>query len=128
LPEFRRELTTSTDEVHPQEQSLLVSRLPVEVRLIIWELTIGREHNNDVLHLQPVDGTLRHCRCFEPDSTALGFRHYCWQAVWPVEVQAKGFRLDLEPPDTRKIRSLLLVCKLLYAHNQIHPQTTAISA
>lgn len=70
LPGFRRRLAwseKSDDEPHPQD-----------VRLIIWELLIGQEHENDVLHLQRVDGILRHRRCSSEDHDMLPFRHSCW--------------------------------------------------
>ncbi|SMR45609.1 unnamed protein product [Zymoseptoria tritici ST99CH_1E4] len=53
LPSSRRRLTisdTPEDERHLQEQSLLLTRLPIDIRVLIWELVIGPEHD-EVLHL-----------------------------------------------------------------------------
>ncbi|EGP89674.1 uncharacterized protein MYCGRDRAFT_90331 [Zymoseptoria tritici IPO323] len=53
LPSSRRRSTisdTPEDERHLQEQSLLLTRLPIDIRVLIWELVIGPEHD-EVLHL-----------------------------------------------------------------------------
>ncbi|SMR45606.1 unnamed protein product [Zymoseptoria tritici ST99CH_1E4] len=114
LPELRRQLTNLADDSHSQEQSLLITRLPVDVRLIIWEFAMGREFEDDILHLQPVEGILRHCRCFVADRTDLSITHICWRTLWRREDLDSGIRNTREPLDCRKIRSLLLTCRLIY--------------
>ncbi|SMQ47084.1 unnamed protein product [Zymoseptoria tritici ST99CH_3D7] len=87
LPSSRRRLTisdTPEDERHLQEQSLLLTRLPIDIRVLIWELSI------------------------------LAFRHSCWQVFWSKRAREVGYRVSTEPQDTRKIWSLILTCKLVY--------------
>ena len=112
----RRRLTDPSIEehhFHPQRQSALLSRIPIELRLIIWEYAIGPEHENDVLHLEPADGILRYCRCYEKDHTKLPFRHLCWKAIWTKELRDQNMWDSSEPTKTRKIRSLLLTCGMV---------------
>ena len=104
----------SIDPANSQAHSLLLTRIPVELRLLIWEYTIGSADSNDVLHLEPVDGTLRHCRCHESDFSKLGFRHVCWNSVWRKADRDQSLYSVWEPRKTRKIRSLILTCRSMY--------------
>lgn len=89
-----------------QAQSQLMLRIPVGLRLLIWEHAIGRENANDILHLEPVDGTLRHCRCHESDLSKVPLRHVCWSSVWRKEDRDQDIYSIWEPRESRKIRSL----------------------
>lgn len=115
----RRQLTSGGDEPatvspDPQLQSDFISRIPVELRLICWEYALGSDPEGDVLHLESVDGILRHCRCFEKDKTKFSFRHICWNSVWKKKDLDGGAWYSEEPNlNRRKLRSLILTCKLL---------------
>lgn len=124
LSSTRRRLTNPDSErwqPRSQEQSGLLSRLPTELRLVIWEYAIGPEHENDVLHLEPTDGTLRYCRCFESEYTKLPFRHFCWKAAWTKECRDQSITCHpLEPREHRKIFPLLLTCRIVYVSLGAH--------
>lgn len=131
LPAIRRRLTlpdTEKGQFHSQEQSGLLSRIPTELRLVIWEYALGPEHENDVLHLESEDGTLRSCRCFESDFTKLPFRHYCWKAAFKKEWRDQNIRgHSLEPRPHRKIFPLLLTCRLVYVVLEANTHTTRLT-
>lgn len=98
---------------HVQEQSALIARIPVELRLIIWEHSLGHEHEYDVLHLRPSDGILRYNICYEQDNTMLPFRHMCWDTYWTKADRDGSKWVPWEPIGARKLCNLLLVCKLM---------------
>lgn len=111
------------DLPHPQEQSHFINRIPPELRLICWEYTLGSDPDGDVLHLESADGILRHCRCFDSDKTKLGFRHICWNAVFRKEEFSRGEWWYQEPYDgRRKLQSLIMTCKLMYAFDNFYSQ------
>lgn len=120
---IRRQLTSSevsfdcrvtSAPMHLQQQSTLIQRIPAELRLIIWQYTLGSDPDGDVLHLETADGVLKHCRCFEADKTKFSFRHICWNSVWAKKDLDQGNWYLREPYDgRRKLRSLILTCKLL---------------
>ncbi|KXS99433.1 hypothetical protein AC578_8141 [Pseudocercospora eumusae] len=93
-----------------QQQSALISRIPVELRLIIWKNALGSTNPSDVLHLDLADGILWYCQCYDSDTTKLGFRHICWRStVWRQDDREEG---DLQ--GRRKLLALPLSCRLIY--------------
>lgn len=118
LPQTRPRALTSLDAADPQLQCLLISRLPVEIRLVIWELALGSDKASGLTHLETVDGNLRSRRCWDDAGDAkLGFRHDCWEAgPWfrfrehPEKYQQYAC---FESVDVAKLRTLPLSCKLM---------------
>lgn len=115
LPEHRERRLTASEGTQLQLQSSLISRIPVEIRLLIWEHLLGREADDDVLHLDLANGNLNYVRCFESKPCdKLGFRHQCWGVLWSREERKLGLRIHGEPKQhLRKLRPLLLSCKLM---------------
>lgn len=104
---------------HPQGQSSLISRLPQELRIIIWTKVLGRRDNDDVLHLDLADGVVKYQRCSELTfSEQFGFRHHCWSTSPWTAVERKSFEEAVrqqfsQEPDWPQLTSLLLTCKLM---------------
>ncbi|KAI5360380.1 hypothetical protein Slin15195_G083040 [Septoria linicola] len=119
LPEIRPRRLTISEGVDQQSQSHFVSTIPAELRLMIWEYALAPDSERDVLHIDLGDGNLKQVRCYESvDHNMLGFRHQCWHTVWTREKRNQRFWADNEVIDgIRKIRSLLLTCKLLYVES-----------
>lgn len=117
LPEQRPRALTTADPFHHQQQSPLLVRLPVDVRLVIWEFVLGSEAPYNTIHLETVDGNLRSRRCFEDAADEkLGFRHECWEFPWfrcHGEYPACSEHVCTDLNDVRKLRSLLLTCKAM---------------
>lgn len=109
---------TSTQDAYNQFQSTLVARLPPEIRVLIWAHVIGRENDQDVLHLNLADGILRYNRCYEPESELPVFQHSCWGASWRKSFRVGGLRGNGEPIGHRyAILPLLFTCKLFYTES-----------
>jgi hypothetical protein len=105
---------TGVEDTHDQLQSVLIARLPAEVRVLIWEHVLGSESDRDVLHLELADGILRHNRCYERESGLPDFQHDCWTAPWRKSFRARGLG-NKEPKNHRRaILPLLFTCKLMY--------------
>ncbi|GIZ48430.1 hypothetical protein CKM354_001149000 [Cercospora kikuchii] len=99
-----------------QLQSSFFWRIPVEIRLIIWEYVLDVSEPNGVLHLDIRDGTLRYCNCFERDLTKLGFRHICWGSrTWHQREGEEDANFNAaEHWGARRLLGPLLTCKLIY--------------
>jgi hypothetical protein len=116
LPPTRPRRLTNTSQSHDQLQSCLIARLPPEIRLLIWEHVVGPKDSRDVLHIEVGDGILRQNRCYEQDSTALGFQHDCWSAMWRRDFRLGTVRGDREPVGGAHFYDflpLLFTCKLM---------------
>jgi hypothetical protein len=116
LPPTRPRALTNTPQTHPQLQSALIARLPPEIRLLIWEHVVGPKDSRDVLHIEVGDGILRQNRCYEQDSTALGFQHACWSAMWRQDYRLGTVRGRREPVGGAHFYDflpLLFTCKLM---------------
>jgi hypothetical protein len=115
LPPTRPRRLTNTSS-HDQLQSCLIARLPPEIRLLIWEHVVGPKDGRDVLHMEVGDGILRQNRCYQQDSTAQGFQHDCWTAMWRQEYREGTVRGRLEPVGGAhfyEFLPLLFTCKLM---------------
>ena len=114
LPSCRPRRLTNGEDTNDQLQSVLITRLPTEVRVLIWKHVVGSENDRDVLHLELADGILRYNRCYERDSGLPDFRHDCWTAPWRKSFRRAG-RGRNEPDNHRRaILPLLFTCKLMY--------------
>ena len=115
LPAERARRLTHAESHHTQQQSALIIRIPVEVRLLIWEHLLGRETNDDVLHLDLSHGSLGHVRCYESATARLcklGYQHDCWKAFNEPSPGDIG-RASSEQREKRNLQSILLTCKLM---------------
>lgn len=110
LPLERARRLSDVEGSHAQLQSALIARIPIEIRLLIWEHLLGRETEDDVLHLDLVDGSLGHVRCYESKPCyKLGHDHHCWGAF-----SNHNWRVDSESGKAgRQLQSILLTCRLL---------------
>jgi hypothetical protein len=114
LPLTRPRRLTNTSQSHAQLQSGLIARLPPEIRILIWEHVVGPEDAKDVLHIEVGDGILRQNRCYQRDSTALGFQHDCWSAMWRGKYRVGGGMGIHEPAGHYyAFLPLLFTCKLM---------------
>ncbi|PGH05026.1 hypothetical protein AJ79_06913 [Helicocarpus griseus UAMH5409] len=111
----RRALTPGGDETTSQPSSLLLSRLPLEIRSYIYELLLGGK----TIHLIRTDEPkIRHCLCpfrrrkyhlvlFRPEEAS-----WCYCIMFnkgmPVEE-------DEEPSRTKQRIPLLLTCRQIYS-------------
>jgi hypothetical protein len=114
LPSCRPRRLTGVENTYNQLQSVLIARLPAEVRVLIWEHVVGRENDEDVLHLELADGILRYNRCYERESGLPNFRHACWTAPWRKSFRARGVGHKEPKNHRRAILPLLFTCKLMY--------------
>lgn len=115
LPPSRPRRLTDSQNIHSQQQSALIARLPVEIRVLIWEYVVGPENDRDVLHIELADGTLRHNRCYQRETEVPAFQHDCWRAAWRKTFRVGGAKGRNEPADSRRaILPLLYTCKLMY--------------
>lgn len=117
LPPSRPRRLTGTPDTYPQQQSSLIARLPAEIRTLIWEYALGPDSDQDVLHIELADGTLRHNRCYERDSEFFAFQHNCWSAAWRMSFRKGGAKGRREPKGKERYRAmlpLLLTCKLMF--------------
>lgn len=104
-----------------QAQCLLLTRLPVEIRLLIWELVLGRRYDDDCLHLDARDGILWYRQCWETNLLVLDHdrgptRHVCWDSrLWSQYegLEDREFRYP-EPKTGRRLLNLSLSCKLMW--------------
>ncbi|KXT18046.1 hypothetical protein AC579_4576 [Pseudocercospora musae] len=93
-----------------QLQSWFLSRIPVELRLLIWGFVMGE----DVLHLDLGNGILRCASCREEDERKLGFKHQCWQdAIFWSQFERAGYHWLLNQEPAGRRTNLLLTCKLI---------------
>lgn len=115
LPSPRPRRLTGVNIKHDQHQSLLIARLPAEVRVLIWEDVVGGEDDSDVLHLELADGILRHNRCYQRERQSLPcYQHDCWTAAWRKSFRVGGMRGENEPKNHRcAVLPLLFTCKLM---------------
>ncbi|PYI18738.1 hypothetical protein BO86DRAFT_448061 [Aspergillus japonicus CBS 114.51] len=74
-------------EIHPQRNSPLFTRLPPEIRSIIWSYVFGEP----VLHLVQIRNQIRHVRCPNPVSAIDKNRRCC-------PVTAARWRTDVDIP------------------------------
>lgn len=101
----------------PQRQSLLFSRLPVELRITIWTLVLGSQNSKDVLHLELADGIVKYNRCLEARRyTRIGFYHECWTATCWSEAERAEYRAVVEQhtgtaAKLPQLTALLFTCK-----------------
>lgn len=95
-------------------QSLLLAKVPPELRIIIWDYAFDVQ----TLHFECVDDRLQCAWCDdEHHLTKLGFRHSCWNAR--RFISREGRRPLPSRPSTEQGQSrasLLLVCKTMYVH------------
>lgn len=113
LPSSRPRRLTGIPGTQDQHQSMLIACLPAEVRVLIWEHALGGE--NDVLHLELADGTLRHNRCYQEERQRRPcYEHDCWTAPWRKSWRSGPKRGINEPENHRRaLLPLLLTCKLM---------------
>jgi hypothetical protein len=115
LPSCRPRRLTNVGDTHSQLQSVLITRLPAEIRVLIWQHVVGSEDDRDVLHLELADGILRHNRCYEHRSDLPNCKHACWTAAWRKSFRVGGAMGNGEPKNHRRaILPLLFTCKLMY--------------
>ncbi|KAF2165408.1 hypothetical protein M409DRAFT_55808 [Zasmidium cellare ATCC 36951] len=74
LPHSRPRQLSSLSLANPQLQSLFITRIPPELRLLIWEAVLA---TSGLIHLKAARGTLKYYPCND-DGDKLGFRHKCW--------------------------------------------------
>lgn len=109
LPALRQRALSEV-AVNPQLEALIITRLPAEVRILLWNHILGRRSQRDVLHLDLADGNLLHVPCLmdQPD-WILGFKHGCWTDYpW---LRAESFHPKYTI--TRPKQALLLTCRLM---------------
>jgi hypothetical protein len=102
LPSCRPRRLTNVDDTCQQLQSALITRLPAEVRVLIWERVVGSEDDRDVLHLELADGILRHNRCYERRGDLPNCKHDCWTAAWRKSYRVGRARGNNEPENHRR--------------------------
>jgi hypothetical protein len=105
-------------------QSLLLTKLPPELRLIIWDYAFDAA----TLHFECVDSRMQCVWCDDTnDTTKLGFRHTCWNARRFISragiLSKSGSRsIAIDSPAAqgqgRGRLSLLLTCKTLYVQDK----------
>lgn len=124
LPAERpRRLTNQTSQL-PQLQSSLLTDLPTEVRLMIWQHVLGCAPNvrgePTRLHVDVGDGILRFVRCCEPpeiivDSNSADDSHKCWD--WHTSKGMNEWRMEHNRDNAYygpwRLNPLLLCCKLM---------------
>jgi hypothetical protein len=99
-----------------QSQSLMLNKLPPELRVIIWDNALDAA----TLHFECVDSRFQCIWCDDTkDATKLGFRHACWKAHGFISREGRHsiVRDDKSPTAQERRRgrlSLLLTCKILY--------------
>jgi len=114
LPPTRPRRLTNTPQTHAQLQSELITRLPPEIRILIWAHVVGPKDARDVLHLEVGDGILRQNRCYRQDSTAPWFLHDCWTVTWRHNCRGGSDPGKREPPGHfYAFLPLLFTCKLM---------------
>jgi hypothetical protein len=102
-----------------QSHSLLLTKIPPELRLIIWDHALDTK----TLHFECVDSRLQCVLCDDSkDSTKLGFRHTCWNAHRFISrAGIRSIATDSPPAAQGQGRgrlSLLLTCKILYVQDK----------
>ena len=110
LPDY---IFTEANMPESQSQSLLLTKLPPELRLMIWDHALDA----CTLHFDCVDGRLQSVWCNDAnDATKLGFRHACWNARRFISREGRRpiARKDSPTAQVRGRLSLLLTCKILY--------------
>ena len=110
LPDY---IFTEANMPESQSQSLLLTKLPPELRLMIWDHALDA----CTLHFDCVDGRLQSVWCDDAnDATKLGFRHACWNAHRFISREGRRpiARKDSPTAQVRGRLSLLLTCKILY--------------
>lgn len=114
-----------TEHLNPQSNSPLLSRLPPEIRQMIWSYVFG----TDTLHLVTIKNKLRHVRCPTPNqqSELTHHRHCCptTPARWRVyDGRVPGHSDRLLYPHTHERlpelvsnsnAALLRTCRAIYA-------------
>jgi len=82
LGERKRPLTppASRGNFHQQEQSLLFSKLPIDVRLLIYQHVLASPEGR-VLHIASSWRRLFCHPCHETNSELRGWRHGCWGSM-----------------------------------------------
>ncbi|KAF2456611.1 hypothetical protein BDY21DRAFT_347694 [Lineolata rhizophorae] len=94
-----------------QAQSPLFSRLPKEVRLLIYEHALG---SRDVwTHVMCKPKGLRHARCFD-DEMRIGWQHACWGHCWP-DGSFRGPSSRAPGKADRSLVALLQTSRLVYS-------------
>jgi hypothetical protein len=108
LPDYKKSEANMS-----QSQSLLLTKLPPELRLMIWDHALDA----CTLHFDCVDGHFQSVWCDDAnDATKLGFRHACWNAHRFISREGRRpiAKTDCPTAQVRGRLSLLLTCKILY--------------
>lgn len=128
LPSRRKRTLTCTyrpgvdpgQVTHDQLQAPLFSKLPLELRLLIWEAALGDGH----LHIRPNPDSrkLEHLRCKDPSHA----KHDCWR-VFGWDRSSKSMSYDyglpakngqnLFEPAEEGLLALPLTCRRIYTES-----------
>jgi hypothetical protein len=108
---------TASETNMEQSQSLLLTKVPPELRVMIWDYASDAA----TLHFECVDSRLECVWCGDTDdSTKLGFRHACWKAHRFIS-RAGSRSVAIDSPAAqgqgRGRLALLLACKTLYVQD-----------
>lgn len=127
----RHRRLTDTGDVRPQLKSKLLQRLPVDIRLLIWEHVVEQPwdaavpENAAVVHLECVAGSLKHVKCRERRLKLLspghhgiprifGFQHWCWYDFWARYEEEQKWRARVKILGRRgNLFPLILTCKTM---------------
>ena len=124
-PHMHPTTTTTTTTIHPQTSPLL-TKLPPEIRLIIWSYVFG----SSTLHLVTLKDKIRHVRCEDP-SPLTQHRHCCPEtpARWRIyDGRSPGHSDKLLYPHTHTQlpASLSSTASLLYTCRAIHDEAISL--
>lgn len=102
-----------------QSQSMLLTKLPPELRVMIWDNALDTK----TLHFEWVDSRLQCVWCYETKAVAkLGFRHKCWNAHRFISREGRRPIIRESPTAQGQGRGrscFLLTCKIMYVQNRI---------
>lgn len=107
---------TNADDTHAQLQSCLIAQLPQRSAYRSGSTLSAARMTRTYCTSSIADGILHHNRCYERESTWLGFKHDCWRAAWRTSFRSWALG-GKEPVDHRRpiLLPLLLTCKPMYA-------------
>ena len=122
LPTVRPRNVSHSRPADSQLQSLLIRRLPLDIRLTIWEYALGHEDDMDLLHMELAGGGLRSSRCIRWDpaySDRKGDKALlCWTPFFEKAENRPWW-------PTQQLCALLLTCRLMYVATVSHTCLTS---
>lgn len=122
---------TDTGGTNTQLKSKLLQRLPVDIRLLIWEHVVEQPwdaavpENAAVIHLECVAGSLKHVKCRELRLPLLSsghhgiprifrFQHWCWYDFWARHEEDQKWHARLKIVGRKgNLFPLILTCKTM---------------